>query len=81
MGWDEVCERHRMHVQNEYISCDDPGEKGRLIELIIQEFPALSVPAVDAAIGYCCAATRGPRLRKEFLKCVSRQLGNEDVKG
>lgn len=74
MGWDEICERHRKLVQSEYISCDELSEKGRLRDLVMEEFPSLSIPAVDAAISYCCAATRGPRLRKEFLKCVQHQL-------
>lgn len=79
MGWDEVWAKHRENAQSEFISCDDPHEKARLRDIIIEEFPSLSVPAIDEAINYCCAATRAPRLRKEFINCLSRQLGNENL--
>ena len=75
MGWDKIQEKLRKDISSEYISCEDPGEKQYLRKIIMEEFPDLSGPRVDSAINYCCSATRAPRIRREFLMCLRKQLG------
>lgn len=75
MGWDEIFEKLKRDIDSEFISCDQPNERKYLRDTIRKEFPELSGPRIDSAINYCCSATRAPRLRREFLLCLKKQLG------
>ncbi len=75
MGWDEILDKLRKDISSEYVSCDDPDERQYLRQVIKEELPELSGPRIDSAINYCCSATRAPRMRREFLACLRKQLG------
>lgn len=75
MGWDEIFEKVKKDIATEFISCDRSEERKYLMDTIKQEFPELSGPRIDSAINYCCSATREPRMRRDFLRCLRKQLG------
>ncbi len=75
MGWDEVFEKVQKDVDSVFISCNQPAERRYLRDLIKKEFPDISGPRIDSALNYCCSATRKPRLKSEFLRCLRKQLG------
>lgn len=76
MGWDEVCRKHRQFFDSEFLTCGESRERDTLRDIVMEEFPEYSGPAIDSAINYCCAATWTPRLRRDFLKCLAKHLEN-----
>lgn len=75
MGWENVDNRHKRHIDSNFISCSEKYELSYLKKLIKEEYPLLSEYHIDIAISHCCNDVPAPRERERFLLCLKNRLG------
>jgi hypothetical protein len=75
MSWNNVDDKHKKKYDRNFVSCEESFEKKYIIDTIMEEFPYFVRANVERAVEHCCRTIRAPRGRKEFLKCVSENIG------
>ena len=72
--WSDYDDKKKKHADARDFACTEDWEVKYLIEKIAKHFPNLSHDEIKKAISSCCASTRAPHPRKEFVACVMSKL-------
>jgi hypothetical protein len=75
MSWNNVDDKHKRRFDRNFVSCEEAYEKKYIIDTIMEEFPYFNRNNVGRVVDHCCQIMRSPRPRKEFLDCVSKNIG------
>jgi len=54
MSWNTVDDKHKKKYDRNFVSCDEKYERDFIIQIILEVFPYLSRPKVEAAVDHCC---------------------------
>ena len=76
MGWDEVDNKMKKHIDSLFVSCTEGYELGTIKRIIREEFPNIKEPVIDAAIKSCCQTIPAPIPRDQFMNCLKGKLHN-----
>lgn len=74
MGWDEVDNKMKRHIDSLFVSCTEKYERDTIKRIIREEFPHITEPVIDKAIDNCCQTIEPPRPRDKFFHCLSHKL-------
>jgi hypothetical protein len=75
MGWNEVDDKMKKHVDASFVACSEGYEKHTIKRILKEEFPLLSEATITQAIEGCCREIPAPRPRDRYIACLRRKLG------